>query len=250
VKDFYLLAIVLALCGSGVSAQPLAAQTKPAAAQVMRAAAQPGVPSNQDMERALQSMDAAAARFKSAQASITRESYELVVNERTQESGEFYIRKTADGIEMAAHMNLPQEKYVVFAGKDVRVFQPKINQVAVYEAGKNRDAVESFLLLGFGGSGHKLAEQYDVKPGGTEKVDEFDTIKLELTPKSPRVKNLFAHIELWIDPKLGFSRQQKLTDPSGNYQIATYHNIKQDVRIPDKAFELKTNGKTQTIYPR
>ena len=53
-----------------------------------------------------------------------------------------------------------------------------------YSAGKNRSEIESFLVLGFGGSGHELLKSYDVKFLGTETVDKVAAGKLELIPKS------------------------------------------------------------------
>ena len=50
-------------------------------------------------------------------------------------------------------------------------------QVTVYNTGKNREEVESFLVLGFGGRGHDLLKSFDVKYLGNEKVDGLDTRK-------------------------------------------------------------------------
>ena len=53
-------------------------------------------------------------------------------------------------------------KYVLFTDSKVEVYQPKIDQVTGYNTGKDRATVESFLVLGFGGSGQDMLKSFDV----------------------------------------------------------------------------------------
>ena len=76
---------------------------------------------------------------------------------------------------MAADITDPDQKYVLFNGSKVQVYQPKIEQVTVYNTGKNREAFESFLVLGFGGRGHDMLKSFDVKYLGNETVDGMDS---------------------------------------------------------------------------
>ncbi len=197
-------------------------------------------------------MDRTAAHFRSAKADFSWVSYELVVNDTSEQRGEMCISKSSSETKLAANITSPpgQKKYVLVAGDDIKVYQPMINQVTEYATGKNRDAFESFLVLGFGGSGHELQKQFKVAFGGTEKVDGVNTVKLVLTPNSPRVANLFARIELWIDPNRGVSLQQKLIDPSENYRLAKYSNIEINKPLPEGMFKLKTDRKTVYVYPK
>ena len=78
----------------------------------------------------------------------------------------------------------------------------------------------------------------------------MDTAKLELVPKSQKVKNTFDHIWLWIDPSRGVSVQQQLFAPSGDYRLAKYSDIQLNQKIPDAAFKLKTTGKTKIVSPQ
>ncbi|HLI62760.1 MAG TPA: hypothetical protein VKV05_05130, partial [Terriglobales bacterium] len=73
--------------------------------------------------------------------------------------------------------------------------------------------------------------------------------KLVLTPKSPRVRNMFSTITLWIDPARGVSVQQKLDEPSGDYRLTTYSNIEINRKIPGDVFKLKTTGHTKVVKP-
>ena len=151
---------------------------------------------------------------------------------------------------MAADITEPDQKYVLFSNGTVRVYQPRIDQVTEYNAGKNRADLESFLVLGFGGSGHDLLKLYDVKYLGKEKVDGVEADKLELVPKSVKVRNNVARILLWIDPSRGVSVQQQFFEPSGDYRLAKYSDIQLNPKLPDNVFKLKTTNKTKTISPQ
>ena len=144
----------------------------------------------------------------------------------------------------------PDQKYVLFNGSKVQVYQPKIDQVTAYSTGKNREEFESFLVLGFGGRGHDILKSFDVKYQGNETVNGIDADKLDLVPKSAGVRNNVAHIILWIDPARGISVQQQFFfGNSGDFRLAKYSGIKVNEKIPDSVFKLKTTGKTKFISP-
>ena len=149
---------------------------------------------------------------------------------------------------MAADITDPDQKYVLFNGSKVQVYQPKIDQVTVYNTGKNREDFESFLVLGFGGGGHDMLKSFDVKYLGDETMDGMDAAKLELVPKAANVRNNVDHIVLWIDPARGISVQQQFFfGPSGDYRLAKYSDIKVNEKIPDSCFQAENHGKTKFI---
>jgi outer membrane lipoprotein-sorting protein len=160
-----------------------------------------------------------------------------------------YIQKTGAGIQMAADFKQPpdQQKYVVYRDGKVEFYQPKINQVTVYDAGKNKEAFESFLVLGFGSPGHDLAKQFSLNYAGSENLQGTNTAKLELTPKSERVRNMFSRIVLWID-SAGVSRQQQFFESSGDYRLVKYNNFVKNKKLPHDAFKLPTHGKPAVIH--
>lgn len=201
------------------------------------------------LERVLGQMDTASRNFRSAEASVVWDQYDRVINETDTEKGKIYFRREGGEVQMAADFVEPDKKYVIYSGGKVQVYQPKIDQVNEYSAGKNRNEVESFLVLGFGGSGHELLQSYDVKFLGTETINNVATGKLELIPKSARLKNNIARILLWIDPK-GISVQQQFFEPGGDYRLAKYSDIQIGQKLPDSAFKLKTTPKTKVLSPQ
>ena len=202
------------------------------------------------LERVLTQMDNTAAKFHTTEASFVWNQYSKVVDETDIQKGKVYFRRASNEIQMAADITDPEKKYVLFNDSKVQVYQPKIEQVTVYNTGKNREAFESFLVLGFGGGGHDMLKSFEVKYLGTEKVDSIEAAKLDLTPKSQKVANTFAHILLWIDPARGVSVQQQLFEPSGDYRLAKYSDIQINQKIPDAVFKLKTTEKTKIVSPQ
>ena len=203
----------------------------------------------QNLDSVLASMDKAAAAFRTAQCDFVWDQYQKVVDDHDYQKGTMYFRRQGADVQMAADITSPAKKYVLFTGDLVSVYQPAIEQVTQYNPGKNKADFESYLVLGFGGSGHDLTKSFDVNYAGMEQVQGVNAAKLELTPKAQRVKSMFSIITLWIDPARGVSVQQKFQEPSGDYRLAKYSNIQLNQKISGDVFKLKTTGKTKVIKP-
>lgn len=252
-KRAVLLIAIVAFAGVSLAAKnESGGQTKATGSKASTQPATAASGGSAALEKALDAMDRTAANFTSAQADFETDQYQKVVDDHDLQKGVMYIRKAGKDLEMAADINEPpaEQKKVLFADGKVQLYQPKIDQVTQYSAGKNKEAFQSFLVLGFGSRGHDLVQQFDVRYGGTEKVGGADTIKLELTPKSSRVRAMFNLIVLWIDPARGVSVQQQFFEPeSGNYRLAKYSNIKLNQKPPEGEFKLKTTSRTKYVTP-
>jgi len=214
-------------------------------------AAPADAPSDAALDKVLSQMDSAADKFHTTEASVVWDQFQKIVDEHEEQKGTVYFRRAGKEIQMVADITEPDPKYVLFNGEKVQVYQPKIDQVTVYETGKNRDAFESFLVIGFGGRGHDITKSFDVKYLGNESVDSVEAAKLDLVPKAANVRNNVDHIILWIDPARGVSVQQKFFfGTSGDYRLAKYSGIKMNEKIPDSVFKLKTTGKTKIVSPQ
>lgn len=202
------------------------------------------------LDNVLKKMDAAAAAFQTAQADFVWDQYQKVVDETDTQRGTVYYRRAGKEIEMMAEITQPDRKSVLYKGGKLQVYQPKIDQVMVYPAGANRNDLESYLVLGFGGSGADLKRSFDVSYEGEETVDNVATAKLQLIPKSEKVRNNFSKIFLWIDLARGISVQQKFMQTQGDYRLAKYSAIRVNAKIGNDVFQLKTTGKTKFVSPR
>lgn len=197
-------------------------------------------------------MDRTAANFRTTQAKFVWTQYTAVINDISDtQKGTVYFRQSGKEVEMAADItDPPPPKQVLYAGSKVQIYQPKIDQVTQYDTGKDRAVLESFLVLGFGGSGQNMLKSFDVTYLGVERVNDIDTAKLNLVPKSEKARNTFNHIWLWIDPARGVSVRQQLFAPDGDYRLADYSDIRLNEKISDSAFKLKTTGKTKFLSPK
>jgi outer membrane lipoprotein-sorting protein len=200
--------------------------------------------SNADLEHVLDLMDKARESFRSAEASIVSEQYTSVVQQTDTQKGKVYYRRQGNETQMALEFTDPSPKYVVFAAGKLQLFEPRIDRVTAYDAQKNQDEFESFLVLGFGGGGHAMQKSYDLKYLGTEKIAGVDAAKLDLTPRNPKVQNMFPHIILWIDPARAVSVQQQFFQQGGDYRLSKYPDIQLNRKIADSVFKLKTDSKT------
>lgn len=211
-----------------------------------------GFAQSKDLENVLSLMDKTAAGFRTLETDFTWDQYQTVVEDHDIQSGTMYFRRSGKNVEMAANIDKvngrPDDKKLLFADGIVQLYQPKIDQITKYNAGKNRSEFESFLVLGFGGRGHDLEKSFDVKYDGTETVNGVNTYKLELTPKAKKVRDMYQTIFLWIDQQRGVSVQQKFLSSNGDYRLAVYKNIKINEKLPD-VFKLKTTGKTKVVTP-
>jgi outer membrane lipoprotein-sorting protein len=208
----------------------------------------------QNLEATLNSMDRAAASFKSTEADFVWDQYTKVVEETDTQKGKVYFRRSGKEIQMAADIMQANgkdiTKVVVYSDGEVKMYEPKIDTLTVYNAGKNKQEMEAFMVLGFGGRGHDLLASYEVTYGGTEMVQGIKTDKLILVPKLQKTKNVFNKLVLWIDPARGISIQQQLLTLSGDYRLARYSNIKINQKISDDVYKIKTTSKTKTLTPQ
>jgi hypothetical protein len=213
------------------------------------------------LDAVVKKMDTAAASFRNTQADFEWDSYEKVIDEVDEiQTGTIYFRRNGKAIEMMADVKKagsdltklkPEPKYVLYSAGKISVYQPKPDQVTVYDLGKNRVDLESYFVLGFGGSGQDLVKAFDVTYVGPQTVNGVATAELQLLPKSDKVRNTYNKILVWIDLDKGISVQQQFFSPQGDYRLTKYSSIQlNDKKILDEVFKLKTTGKTQTISPK
>lgn len=201
------------------------------------------------LECVLKKMDDAAANFRSTQADFIWEQYQKVVDETDTQKGTVYYRRAGKEIEMMAEIKEPDRKFVLYKDGKLQVYQPKIDQVMEYPTGSNHNEIESYLVLGFGGSGEDLKKSFEVSYLGEETVSGSATAKLQLIPKSVKFRNNISKIVLWIDLSRGVSVQQQFMQTQGDYRLAKYSGIQIPAKIGNDVFRLKTTGKTQFVSP-
>jgi outer membrane lipoprotein-sorting protein len=183
----------------------------------------------EDMAAILSRMDAAAPGFHAMSANIQMLTFTKVIDDKIVENGTLRMQRGKNAsvravIDFSGQKDAARE--IGFLGKVIRIYYPNLNVYQDYEVGKNSDVLNQFLLLGFGSSGHELAQNYDITPEGMEKVAGVNTTKLLLMPKDPKVKERLSKIEMWFPEGAANPIQQQFYEPTGNYRRVTYSDIK------------------------
>ncbi len=183
---------------------------------------------SQDVNAILARMDQAAPAFRGMSADVQMKTFTAIIGDTTVENGTLKMQRLKnEGVRAVLDFSGQTDaREIAFLGKIVRIYYPNLKTYQDYDVGKNTDVLNQFLLLGFGSSGKELSQSYDITPDGSEKIAGRDTTKLLLVPKEQKVKEHLSKIEIWIPDNASYPVQQQFFEPSGNYRIVTYTNIK------------------------
>jgi outer membrane lipoprotein-sorting protein len=204
-----------------------------------------------NVEQVLAQLNAAAAKFLSAQADFSWDQFTAVVQESDIQTGAISFERKKGVTRMTAELKLdngkPAPRTVLYEGGQVQLYEPTIKQLTIMKAGANRSQWESFLTLGFGGSGDDLKTNWKVSLLGMEKFDGVSVAKLDLVPKEQKVLDMFTHVTIWVDPARSVSYKQIFYQPSGDKRTATYSNIRYNVALPASVFQIKPLPGSTTV---
>lgn len=214
-----------------------------AAAIVLSVATAAHAATDPALDKTLRAMDAASVKFQSAEADLRWDSFEKVVRETTSQFGSVYVIRKGSSSEYGATLATKQgaapTKYLHFADGKGYMYDTIGKKTTGFSAGQDKARAESFLTLGFGGSGKDLEKQWTITQQGTETVDNVSTVKLDLVPKDPSVANMFTHVLIWIDTTRGISLKQLSYTPEGDTRTAYYTNIRYNTKVDTKKYSKK-----------
>ena len=125
-------------------------------------------------------------------------------------------------------------------------YQPLLKQANRYDLGARKDRAE-FLLLGFTSKKEALREAYAIRWLGPETIGGRQTYALELTPRSDKVSAFFSRIVLWVDGRLWVPIQQKLVEPTRDYLLIRFEDVRLNLDLPASRFELELPSDVNVI---
>ncbi len=195
-------------------------------------------------------MDRAAQDFRALSANMKRVQFTAVISESNEMQGVVRLKRIKGGTVGIVDFQQPEQRTVYVNGHNIQVYYPKANTVEIYDSSKYTSNIDQFLLLGFGTSSAELQKSYDLKTAGMETIGGLATTRIEMTPKSAELKKLITKIELWIPEAQDTPVQEKVTEPSKNYELITYSDVKVNPSLLDSAFELKLPAKVKKIHPQ
>jgi outer membrane lipoprotein-sorting protein len=188
----------------------------------------------------LSRMDESAPGFTSMSANLRSLKHTQVIDDTTEENGTILVRKTAPrAMQVLVNFTKPDERTVAFGGKKAEIYYPKLKTVQEYNLAQHTSLIDQFMLLGFGASGKELAASYDVKLAGEESIGGRKAVKLDLTPKTAAAREKLKKVELWMADGGAYPVQQKFLQPSGDYTVFTYTDVKLNPGLSAEALKLK-----------
>jgi outer membrane lipoprotein-sorting protein len=191
-----------------------------------------------DLDKVLAQMDAASAKFQNAQADFTWDNYTKVVDDHEQQTGTIYFERVGGQTQMAALVDKPTRKTVVYKDATLSYYEPSLDQLNVFAVGKNKAQYESFLTLGFGGGGKDLKTAWQINDLGPETLDGVVTEKLDLSSDQAKSANI-VHITVWVDPARAVSLKQIFYYTSGDTRTCTFTHIKYNSKsLPKGVFDV------------
>ncbi|MGD1093691.1 MAG: outer-membrane lipoprotein carrier protein LolA [Bryobacteraceae bacterium] len=204
----------------------------------------------ESLEDVLARMDRAAKDFKSMTAHIKKIDYTAVIDESAEQTGEVRLKGGKGGTVWLLDFQTPEPSTIRVDNKEARIFHPKAKTVEVYDIAKYTGTVSQLLTLGFATSGTELQKSYTIKMMGTETVDSQRATRLQLTPKSPEILKLFTSIDVWIPEGKSYAVQEKETEPSKNYHLVIYSDVKINQPVSDSEFKLTVPPGTKVVRPQ
>jgi outer membrane lipoprotein-sorting protein len=206
----------------------------------------------------LKQLDTSSAKFQRATADFQWDYYEKVVHDTSTQKGSIYFEREKGSTDMGAILVDPNAgpkskpvKVIQYQAGTFQMFDPGVDQVTVFHQAGNQSAIESFLTLGFGGSGTDLAHAWNITDLGPETLtDDGQPIKVEkldLVGKDADARKNFTHITIWIDPTRAVSLKQIFYTTSGDYRTATYSAIKVNGNVHKDQFAIKKDKNTTIV---
>jgi outer membrane lipoprotein-sorting protein len=202
-------------------------------------------------EEVLAKLDEAAPKFNAMTADLTRVSYTAVIDDKSTESGTIVLKKHGPrDLQAMIDFTKPDPRKVAFRGRKAELFYPKLKTVQEYDLGKRTDLLDQFMLVGFGTTGRELKSNYSVRYGGEETVGGKKAHRLELVPSAADRQKTLKQLDLWIASDGWYPVQQKFLQPSGDYYLFTYENVKLNPSLTDAELNLNLPKGVKREFPQ
>ena len=199
-----------------------------------------------DLAEVLSRMNDTAKHLKTVTADLDYTTVTVLVNDRSTESGRFYLHNPKNP-EILIQFEKPDPKTILFRHNRAEIYYPKMKRIEDYNLERQSGLVQQFLLLGFGTEESALKAAYNVKLTGEEDLNGESTAVLELTPTQPAVSSQLTKVQLWVSEDSWVPVQQQFTEPSGDYLVARYTDIKVNRDLPPSTFRIQGDSDVERV---
>ncbi len=205
-----------------------------------------------NLQKVLARLNETAAKFHTAEADVTWDNVQTQpIFDKDTQTGTMDVERHRGALSMALHLKTldgrPVPKEMVYADGEFKLYEPMLGQMTIFHTADRSSQIESFLVLGFGGSATEMQKDWMVSYAGAETIRGVATEKLQLLPRSEATKQNVSRILLWIDMKDGIAIQQQSFDPVGNYRMVDYTVRRLNGGLPANAFAIKLASGTKII---
>ena len=193
-----------------------------------------------DLSEILSRMSDAGKRLRTLSANLDYTKVTILVNDKSTEQGRLFFRKGSKGktAEIRIEFLQPESKIILFKKNKAQIYMPKINQIQEFNLEQKSGLVEEFLLLGFGAETGDLRKSYDIRYLKEEELGGETTAVLELIPRKQSLSAQLTRIEMWVSEDSWMPAQEQFFEPSGDYMIAKYSDVKVNLALPSSSFEI------------
>ncbi|MGH9403041.1 MAG: LolA family protein [Terriglobia bacterium] len=188
-------------------------------------------------KQVLARMDEAAEQVKTISARLSYTTVTVLVNDHSTQTGELFFHK-GKSLEVLVRFLKPDLKVILFKRNRAEIYNPKISQIQEYDLEKHSNMLQQFLLLGFGTPISDLASSYHLKVLGEKRLANETTQTLELTPIDKSIAAQLTRIDLWVSEESWLPVQQEFFEPSGDYLVASYSDMKVNDHLKRSVFEI------------
>lgn len=207
---------------------------------------------DQELDKTLARLDATAQKFKSAEAEVVWDNVQTQpIYDKDTQTGTIYFERRKGEVSTALQLKTldgkPVPKEMVYDGGVFKLYEPMLKQLTIFKTTGKQSEIESFLALGFGGSGADLRKNWIVSYSGAETIDGIQTSRLTLLPHNDSTRQNVSKVILWVDMANGIAIRQQSFDPSGNYRLVNYKIVHLNSGVPGNAFEIRLASGTRVI---
>jgi outer membrane lipoprotein-sorting protein len=201
------------------------------------------------LQATLARLDSAAAKYKGMKADFRRTQHIGVIGQDDTETGQIIAKRPSPKeLRMVVLIGPPNPRKVLVGPAKAEIYYPKMNRVEEYGLGKLGALKDQLLLLSFGATSKELLGAYTVTAGPSEAVAGQKATRLDLVPKDKQIFTAYPLIQLWISEETGMAVQQKLIDPSKDYNLAIYTNMQLNtVTEADLKLDIPKNAERKKI---
>lgn len=192
------------------------------------------------LDEVLAEMKKAGDALETLSADFEQTDHDFILEDQEVSTGKLFVKIPG---RIRWEYATPAPKVLLVRDERVRLYLPSANQVHEFEQGRGGRSGGADLLVGFGKSNDKIAENYDASL-----VEETaESVVLKLVPKPDSAASLFTAIELTLDKKTWTPTRSVFHEPTRDRSVIVFQNMVLNGDLPANAFELDLPKDVQIV---